>query len=108
MRAPVGRDVINRYMKTKTDQDLKRKEESRVANAVASAGRDGLSRVEIVRRFSKRGTSDATLYRWIEASIATGKPGQAAVRAVKKAAAVRERQMADPARAARVAKAVTE
>jgi hypothetical protein len=91
-------------MKTKTDQELKAKFEAAIAKAVAAGGVKGVSKRDLVRRFSNKGTSDATLYRWIEASLASGKPEQAAVRSVK--AAARGRRGADPA--ASVVAAVSE
>jgi hypothetical protein len=93
-------------MKTKTDQSLKAKFEAAIAKSVAAVGVNGLSKRDLIKRFSNKGTSEATLYRWFEASIASGKPGQKAVRSVKAAAAARGRRGADPASS--VAKAVTE
>ena len=55
-----------------------------------------MSKGAVVERFIGQGVSRATLFRWIDASIASGKPGQAAVRAVKKAAA--KRAVATPRR----------
>jgi hypothetical protein len=76
-------------MKTETDQNLKANLEAAVTSEIAASGGQKLSKGALVERFLGQGVSRATLFRWIDASIATGKPGQAAVRAVKKAAAKR-------------------
>lgn len=76
-------------MKTETDQNLKAKLEAAVTRAIAVSGADKFSKGALVERFLNKGVSRATLFRWIDASIASGRPGQAAVRAVKKAAAKR-------------------
>jgi hypothetical protein len=76
-------------MKTQPDQNLKEKLEAAVARAIAVSGADKFSKGALVERFLNKGVSRATLFRWIDASIASGRPGQAAVRAVKKAAAKR-------------------
>jgi hypothetical protein len=79
-------------MKTKTDQELKAKFEAAIAKAAATVGVDGVSKRDLIKRFSNKGTSEATLYRWFDASMASGKPGQTAVRAIKKAAVERARR----------------
>jgi hypothetical protein len=76
-------------MKTITDQALKDRLEGALAKAIAASGVEKFSKADLVKRFLGHGVSQATLYRWIEASVASGRPGQAMVRAVKKAAAKR-------------------
>lgn len=76
-------------MKTEPDQDLKGQLEEALAKAFSASGVEKFSKSDLVRRFLNKGVSQATIYRWIDTSIASGKPGQAAVRAVKKAAAKR-------------------
>jgi hypothetical protein len=49
-----------------------------------------------MKRFKDRGVSEATLYRWIDATIASGKPGQAVARKVQEAATARAARTDDP------------
>jgi hypothetical protein len=56
-------------MKTKPYQALKRLVEEAAATAIAAAGDEKFSRADLVRGFLNRGVSQATLYRWIGASI---------------------------------------
>jgi hypothetical protein len=83
-------------MKTKADSNLRREVEAEVARSVKTMGIDRIRKEPVVQKFVGRGAAASTLYRWIDASIASGKPGQAAVRAVKKAAAVRAARTPDP------------
>jgi hypothetical protein len=83
-------------MRTKTDQALKARIEAEVTSIMASSVQKVGWKRDLVDRLSKDGAGSSTLYRWIENFIATGKPGQAAVRAVKKAAAKRVRREPDP------------
>ena len=85
-------------MKTVPDQSLKGELEAALAKAFSASGVEKFSRSDLIKRFLNKGVSQATLYRWIESSIASGKPGQAAVRAVKKAA---EKRIGKPARKSR-------
>jgi hypothetical protein len=71
------------------EQGLRAKFEAAVAKAIAAVGVDGVTKADVVKRFASRGIHLATLYRWFDAYVATGKPGQAAVRAVKAAAKAR-------------------
>jgi hypothetical protein len=82
-------------MRTKTDQGLKAKVEAEVTSIIASSVERGW-KSDLVNRFSKQGAGASTLYRWIDAFIASGKPGQAAVRAVKAAAKARAARTPDP------------
>jgi predicted S18 family serine protease len=83
-------------MKTQADSSLRGEVEAEVARSVKTIGIDRFRKEPVVQKFLGRGAAASTLYRWIDASIASGKPGQAAVRAVKKAAAVRAARTPDP------------
>jgi hypothetical protein len=83
-------------MKTNADSSLRREVEAAVAKAVKTIGIDRFRKEPIVQRFIGRGAAVSSLYRWIDASIASGKPGQAAVRAVKKAVKARAARTPDP------------
>jgi hypothetical protein len=75
--------------------------ETAVLNAVENIGADGLVKATVVKPFLGRGVHQATLYRWFDAIMATGRPGQRAVRKIEKAAERRvARSVADPAAAA--------
>jgi hypothetical protein len=83
-------------MKTNADSSLRREVEAAVAKSVKAIGIDRFRKEPIVHRFIGRGAAVSSLYRWIDASIASGKPGQAAVKAVKKAAKARASRTPDP------------
>jgi predicted S18 family serine protease len=83
-------------MKTNADSSLRREVEAAVAKSVKNIGIERFRKEPIVQKFSGRGASVSSLYRWIDASIASGKPGQAAVRAVKRAAKARAARTPDP------------
>jgi hypothetical protein len=90
-------------MKLQAADGLRAEVEASVVAAVTSSGTDGVWKNTLIKRFLGRGASKATLYRWVTATIATGKPGQAAVSAIKQAAAARAARTPDP-----VAEMVTE
>jgi hypothetical protein len=83
-------------MKTNADPSLRREVEAAVAKAVKTIGIGGFRKESVVQKFLGRGASASSLYRWIDATIASGKPGQAAVKAVKRAAKVRAARTPDP------------
>lgn len=75
--------------------------ETAVLDAVEHIGADGLVKATVVKPFFGRGVHQATLYRWFDAIMATGRPGQRAMRKIEKAAIRRTaRSAADPAAAA--------
>jgi hypothetical protein len=83
-------------MKTNADSSLRREVEAAVAKAVKNMGIGGFRKDQVVEKFLGRGAAVSSLYRWIDATIASGKPGQAAVRAVKRAAKARAARTPDP------------
>jgi hypothetical protein len=83
-------------MKSNADSSLRRGVEAAVAKSVKAIGIDRFRKEPIVQQFLGRGAAVSSLYRWIDASIASGKPGQAAVKAVRKAAKARAARTPDP------------
>jgi hypothetical protein len=80
---------------------LKAELEAALLAAIESVGAKGIVKAAVVKPFLGRGVHQATLYRWFNAIMASGKPGQHVVRKVEKAAARRAaRSAADPAAAA--------
>jgi hypothetical protein len=62
------------------------------AAALMEATRVGIERFNrsvVVKPFLGRGSSQSTIYRWVDAALATGKVGQAMVRGIKAAADAR-------------------
>jgi hypothetical protein len=86
MAAPTSPDV----------QSLKAELEAALMAAVERLGPDGLVKAAIVKPLLNRGVHQATLYRWFDAIIASGKPGQHAARKVKEAVAERAARAPEP------------
>lgn len=57
-----------------------------VTDDLASVGPAGFDKGAVVARFMGKGADRATLYRWVSADLATGRPGQVATRRIKAAA----------------------
>jgi hypothetical protein len=75
--------------------------EAAVIAAAERIGVGGLAKAEVVKPFVNRGVHLATLYRWFDAIMASGKPGQRLAKRVKRAAGRRVAKSADdPAAAA--------
>jgi len=77
---------------------LKAKVEAAVLAEMERAGPDAFRKVAVVNRFMGQGASRATLYRWVDAPLASGRVGQHLTRKVKEAAAKRARRSPEPAR----------
>ncbi|MBV9250327.1 MAG: hypothetical protein JO227_13915 [Acetobacteraceae bacterium] len=71
--------------------------EAAVVAEAERIGPDGFDKAAVVKKFLGRGVSRATLYRWVDAVLATGKPGAAVVQKVKAAAKERAARTSDPA-----------
>jgi hypothetical protein len=76
-------------MKVRSDHELRSEIEVAVTEEMKKLGPTGFSKDAIVKRFLNRGTTRSSIYRWVNAALATGRPGQAASRAIKEAAAIR-------------------
>jgi hypothetical protein len=74
--------------------------EADVVARVTRFGPDALRPVEVVRKFGGRGSDRATLFRWIDRIIASGRPDQALTKVVRAATAKRAKREKDPAAAA--------
>jgi hypothetical protein len=59
-------------------------------------GSGGISKGAVVGPFLGRGVHKATLYRWIDAVLASRRPGQAAVRSLEDAVSARAARGSDP------------
>lgn len=73
--------------------------EKAVLKEMARTGADKFQGDAVVKAFSGR-VARTTAYRWLRETIASGKPGQAITRKVKRAAAARAKRTPDPAAAA--------
>lgn len=78
------------------DGALRAEVEAAVLAAVERVGPDGLSKSDIVKPFLGRGAARSTLFRWVDAVLASGKPGQVVTKQVKAAAAARAARTPDP------------
>lgn len=78
------------------DVTLRAEVEAAVLAAVERVGPDGLSKSAIVKPFLDRGVVRSTLFRWVDAVLASGKPGQVITKQVKAAAAARAARTPDP------------
>lgn len=76
---------------------LRAEVEDAVIAEVGRIGPSGFSKDAIVRRFVDRGAGRTTLYRWVDACLASGEPGQRLARQVKVAAERRAKRPAKPA-----------
>jgi hypothetical protein len=54
---------------------LRAEVERAVLEAVERVGPGGLSKSDIVKPFLARGTARSALFRWVDAVLASGKPG---------------------------------
>jgi hypothetical protein len=70
--------------------------ETAVLDAVERLGHEGFCKAAIVKPLLGRGTHQATLYRWVDAILASGMPSQHVMKVVKEAAAVRAVRSPDP------------
>ena len=70
--------------------------ETAVLDAVERLGPEGFNKASIIKPFLGRGAHQATLYRWVDAIMTSGRPGQHAVRKLKSAAAERAAHTPDP------------
>jgi hypothetical protein len=70
------------------------------AAVIAQVKRIGpeFDRAALVARFMGRGADRATLFRWVAAELASGRPGRAVTRAIKAKAAARARRTPDPSK----------
>lgn len=68
-----------------------------VLAAVERLGPTGFDRAALVRQFSDRGASRATLYRWLSEILASGQPAAHFKTRVTEAVATRAERSADPA-----------
>lgn len=86
---------------------LRAEVEAAVADEIGRLGPDGLNKNGVARRFTGRGVSSATLYRWVDALVRDGTAGRRHAAQVKRAVAARAAGSGDPAAdAAREAAAV--
>lgn len=83
---------------------LKEEVEAAAIAELARVGADAFNKAELARRFADRGASRATLYRYIDGPLKSGKAGQHVAREVKAAAAARA-EAPDPPKAAAAAAA---
>lgn len=67
---------------------------------VSRVGPEGVNKAGVVAKFSGRGVSERTLFRWCAEVMDGGEPGQTLARKVKSAAAERAARLPDPAEAA--------
>ncbi|CAH2606234.1 conserved protein of unknown function (plasmid) [Rhodovastum atsumiense] len=79
--------------------------EAAVLAELARVGPEAFSKAEIARRFADRGASRATLYRYIDGPLKSGKAGQHVAREVKAAVEARAKLPDPPAAAAQAAAA---
>jgi hypothetical protein len=70
--------------------------ETAVLEAVEKMGPDGLNKLAIAKPFMARGGKQSTLYRWIDAVLESGKPGQHVARKIKEAVEERAARVPDP------------
>jgi hypothetical protein len=70
--------------------------ETAVLEAIEKMGPAGLNKLAIAKPFMARGGKQSTLYRWIDAILESGKPGQHVARKVKEAAEERAARVPDP------------
>jgi hypothetical protein len=68
------------------DRGLRQEVEAAAFAELQNLGPKGVPRAAIVKRFQGRGVSRATLFRWVEAVIASGKVGAWLVERVRKSA----------------------
>jgi hypothetical protein len=80
-------------------QVLRDELETVVMEGVERIGPHGFRKDVIVKRFLDRGASNnkPTLYRWIDATLASGKPGRRVAEMVKEAVAARAARTPEPA-----------
>lgn len=78
---------------------LRAEVEKAVLMAAERVGLEGLSQASIVKVFAGR-AAESTLYRWTDAFIKSGKPGQHIARQVQRAAQRREKREGTPSAAA--------
>ena len=82
----------------KCDPSLRAEVEAAVLADITNLGPDQFSKADVVRRFMDRGASRATLFNWVNAVLASGKPGQHVARIVKEAAEARAARTPEPAK----------
>jgi hypothetical protein len=75
---------------------LREEVEAAVIRAAERMGSIGIRKSAIVGPFLGRGVHKATLYRWVDATLASGRPGQAAVRSMEDAVIARAARGSDP------------
>jgi hypothetical protein len=76
--------------------------EAAVLASVERFGTEGWPRDSIIKKFTDRGVSRSTAYRWVGGVLASGRPGQHMAAVVRAAVSARAAREADPARAAAV------
>jgi hypothetical protein len=69
--------------------------ETAIIDAVERLGPDGVSRIEVLRPFMKRGVHRASLYRWYDEYLESGKPGQHITKQVRAAVQARAERAAE-------------
>ena len=80
-----------------TPEALHGQVEAAVMAEVERVGPDALNKAGIYNRFKGQGASRATLYRWIDAPLKSGKAGMHLTHQIRQAAAARASAVADPA-----------
>jgi hypothetical protein len=83
-------------MRVSSDQALRSEIQAAVTASMRKLGSAGFCKQTIVKRFLGRGTARSTIYRWIDATLASGAPGQAEARAIREAVAIRAARVSDP------------
>ncbi len=77
--------------------ELRAEVEAAVLAEIERVGPDALSKNAVAKRFHGRGVSAATVWRWVDAVVKSGRAGQHLARKVKKAAAARAARSPNPA-----------